>query len=52
MLSEHLGLRIETRYTQYNSKRWVEWFSDVGVSVPTRIDADDVGLLMSLAWYF
>ena len=52
MLSEHLGLRIETRYTQYNSKRWVEWFSDVGVSVPTRIDADDVGLLISLAWYF
>ena len=52
MLSEHLGLRLETRYTQYNSKRWVEWFRDVGVSVPTRIDADDVGLLMSLAWYF
>lgn len=52
MLSEHLGLRLETRYTEYNSKRWVEWFSDVGVSVPTRIDADDVGMLMSLAWYF
>ena len=52
MLSEHLGLRIETRYTQYNSKRWVELFSDVGVRVPTRIDADDVGMLMSLAWYF
>lgn len=52
MLSEHLGLRFETRYTQYNSKRWVEWFSDVGVNVPTRVDADDVGLLMSLAWYF
>ncbi len=52
MLSEQLGLRIETRYTRYNSKRWVEWFNDVGVNVPTRIDADDVGLLMSLAWYF
>ena len=52
MLSEHLGLRVEARYTQYNSKRWVELFSDVGVSVPTRIDADDVGMLMSLAWYF
>ena len=52
MLSEHLGLRVEARYTQYNSKRWVELFSDVGVRVPTRIDADDVGLLMSLAWYF
>ena len=52
MLSEHLGLRIEARYTQYNSKRWVELFEDVGVSVPTQIDADDVGMLMSLAWYF
>ena len=52
MLSENLGLRIETRYTQYNSKRWVELFSDVGVRVPTQVDADDVGLLMSLAWYF
>lgn len=52
MLSEQLGLRIETRYTQYNSQRWVEWFSDVDVSVPTRIDADEVGLLLSLAWYF
>ena len=52
MLSEHLGLRIEARYTQYNSKRWVELFEDVGVRVPTRIDADDVGMLMSLAWYF
>ena len=52
MLSEHLGLRVEARYTQYNSKRWVEYFDTVGVSVPTRIDADDVGMLMSLAWYF
>lgn len=52
MLSEHLGLRIETRYTQYNSKQWVELFSDLGVRVPTSVDADDVGLLMSLAWYF
>ena len=52
MLSEHLGLRIETRHTLYNSERWVELFSDVGVRVPTRIDADDVGMLMSLAWYF
>ena len=52
MLSEHLGLRVEARYTQYNSKRWAEWFEDVGVNVPTRIDADDVGMLMSLAWYF
>ncbi|MYC27138.1 MAG: outer membrane beta-barrel protein [Nitrospira sp. SB0662_bin_26] len=52
MLSEHLGLRIEARYTQYNSKRWVELFDTVGVRVPTQIDADDVGMLMSLAWYF
>lgn len=52
MLNEHLALRVETRYTQYNGKRWVEWFSDVGVRVPTSIDADDVGLLLSLAWYF
>jgi hypothetical protein len=52
MLSEHLGLRLEARYTQANSKRWVEWFRDVGVRVPTRINADDIGLLMSLAWYF
>ncbi len=52
MLGEHLGLRVEARYTQYNSKRWVEWFEDVGVRVPTRIDADEVGLLLSLAWYF
>lgn len=52
MLSEHLGLRVEARYTQYNSKRWVELFNDVGVRVPTNIDADDVGVLLSLAWYF
>ncbi|MDE0144405.1 MAG: outer membrane beta-barrel protein [Nitrospira sp.] len=52
MLSEQLGLRIETRYTQYNSKRWVELFSDLGVRVPTNIDADEVGVLLSLAWYF
>lgn len=52
MLSEHLGLRIETRYTQYNSKRWSELFSDLGVRTSTSIDADDVGMLMSLAWYF
>lgn len=52
MLSEQLGFRIETRYTQYNSKRRGEWFSDVGVNTSTRIDADEAGLLMSLAWYF
>ncbi len=52
MLSDQLGLRVETRHTLYNSTRWVEWFNDVGVSVPTRIDADEVGLLLSLAWYF
>ncbi len=51
MLGEQLALRIETRYTQYNSERWVEWFDDVGVSVPTNVAPDEVGLLLSAAWY-
>ena len=52
MLGEQLALRIETRYTQYASERWVTWFDDVGVNVPTRVNPDEVGLLLSLAWYF
>jgi len=52
MLGEQLALRIETRYTLYDREQWVEWFDDVGVSVPTRVDPDDVGLLLSMAWYF
>ena len=34
MLSEHLGLRVEARYTQYNSKRWVELFEGRGSQCP------------------
>ena len=52
LLGDQLALRVETRFTQCDGERGAEWFSDVGVTVPTRVDPDEVGPLSSVAWYF
>ena len=52
MLGERLALHAETRYTQYGGERWVTPFDDVGVRVPTSVDADEVSLLLRLGWSF
>ena len=52
MLGEQLALRVETRYAQYDGERWATPFDDVGVIVPTALDADEISVLLNLAWYF
>ncbi len=52
MLSKRLALQIEARYTQYGTEDWVTSFEDLGVTVPSIVDADSINLLFRLAWYY
>ena len=50
-IREQFALRLESRYTSYEANRWVTPFDDVGVRVPSALDADAWSLVLSLAWY-
>ena len=52
MLGERLALRAETRYTHYESDRFTTVFDDLGVTVPSGVDAHEASALLSVAWYF
>ena len=49
---ERMPLRLELRRTDYDDENWVEPFTDVGVTVPTVVGADQTGLSLSLSWTF
>ena len=49
---ERMPLRLELRHTDYDDESWVEPFTDVGVTVPTVVGADQTGLSLSLSWTF
>lgn len=54
-LEKRLGnaaIRGELRYTDYGSAGWVVPHDDLGIKVPIGLQADGVGLLVSLLWYF
>ena len=51
-LGQQLALRAETRYTQYASEDWVTPFDDVGVTVPSVLEANEISLSLRLARYF
>ena len=50
-IQSRIGLRLESRYTSYKAKRWVTPFNDVGVMVPSELDARAWSVVLSLAWY-
>ena len=54
-LEKKLGnaaIRGELRYTDYRSAERVVPYDDLGIKVPIGMEADGVGLLVSLLWYF
>ena len=54
-LEKRLGnaaVRGELRYTDYRSAGRVVPYDDLGIKVPIGLEADGVGLLVSLLWYF
>lgn len=54
-LEKRLGnaaIRGELRYTDYRSADRVVPYDDLGIKVPVGLEADGVGLLVSLLWYF
>lgn len=51
-LGEKLVLRIETRITQYDEATWEDFFDDVNVNVPSKLDTEDLGFSIGLIKYF
>ena len=49
--ADQFALRLESRYASYKAKRWVTPFNDVGVTVPSELDAHEWSVVLSLAWY-
>jgi len=46
------AIRGELRYTDYRSAGRVVPYDDLGIKVPIDLEADGIGLLVSLLWYF
>ena len=54
-LEKRLGnaaIRGEVRYTDYESSERVVPYDDLAITVPLRLEADGVGVLVSLLWSF
>ncbi len=49
-LGEALGLRIEASHTPYCDEQWTAQFTEVGVTVPTVLDAGETGLKVGVVW--
>ena len=49
-LGERLGLRFEARHTPYCNEQWTAQFPEVGVTVPTVLDAGETGLTVGVVW--
>lgn len=49
-LGERLGLRIEASHTPYCNEQWTAQFTEVGVTVPTVLDAGETGLQVGVVW--
>ena len=49
-LGERIALRVEASHTPYCNERWTAQFSDVGVTVPTALDAGETGLKVGVVW--
>ena len=49
-LGERLGLRVEASHTPYCDEQWTAQFTEVGVTVPTVLDAGETGLKVGVVW--
>ena len=49
-LGERLALTVEARHSPYCNERWTAQFPEVGVSVPTVLDAGETGLRVGVVW--
>ena len=51
-LGERTALRAEASYATFGSEEWVTPFTDVGVTVDSTMDADEIGITLSLVRRF
>ena len=49
-LGERLGLRVEASHTPYCDEQWTAQFTEVGVTVPTVLDAGETGIKVGVVW--
>ncbi len=49
-LGEGLALRVEASHTPYCNEQWTAQFTEVGVTVPTVLDAGETGLKVGMVW--
>ncbi|MXW09713.1 MAG: hypothetical protein F4X47_10015 [Gammaproteobacteria bacterium] len=49
-LGEGLALRVEASHTPYCDEQWTAQFTEVGVTVPTVLDAGETGLKVGVVW--
>ena len=49
-LGERLALRVEASHTPFCNERWTAQFPEVGVTVPTVLDAGETGLRVGVVW--
>lgn len=49
-LGKGLGLRIEASHTPYCNEQWTARFTELGVTVPTVLDAGETGLKVGVVW--
>lgn len=47
-----IALRFEAAYSEYGSESWVADFPDVGVTVPSMVEADGIGVTVSMVRLF
>ncbi len=50
--ARRIALRFEASYSRYGDESWVADFPDVGVTVPSTVEADGIGVTVSMVRLF
>jgi hypothetical protein len=50
--ARRISLRFEAAYSRYGDESWVADFPDVGVTVPSTVEADGIGVTVSMVRLF
>lgn len=50
-IRDQFALRFESRYTSYETKRWMSQLDDVGITFRSALEAESWDLVFSLVWY-
>ena len=50
--NRRISLRFEAAYSEYGDESWIADFPDVGVTVPSTVEAEGIGVTVSLVRLF